>query len=302
MRNGIPSHGDVVFRRLLAGLLLVSGALLGGLGAGRGGLAAGAAGGLAAAALLLWLIGRRQRRRRALLATPFPDGWRAALEKSCEAYRRLPEERRRRFENDVRVFVAEKSISGVGADVDDELRLLVAASAVTLSLGWPAFDWEPLGDVLLYPEDFDRDYGAAAGDDDDRAGETHPWGTVLLSIPALRESFAEPGDGFHVGFHEFAHLLDLEQTEFDGMPFGLGDAELAEWATLRETEMRRLRKGRSVLDPYGAEDEVEFFPVAVEAFFDCPGPLRARHRELYALLSAYFRQDPAEDEARAASR
>jgi Mlc titration factor MtfA (ptsG expression regulator) len=37
----------------------------------------------------------------------------------------------------------------------------------------------------------------------------------------------------------------------------------------------------------------------VEAFFEVPLALRRRHRELYALLSHYFGQDPAAwDEAR----
>ena len=63
--------------------------------------------------------------------------------------------------------------------------------------------------------------------------------------------------------------------------------------------MERLRRGKSVLDPYGAEDPVEFLAVAVEAFFEAPLALRRRHAELYAMLSAYFAQDPAAwDDAR----
>jgi Mlc titration factor MtfA (ptsG expression regulator) len=54
-----------------------------------------------------------------------------------------------------------------------------------------------------------------------------------------------------------------------------------------------------VLDVYGAEDAVEFFPVAVEAFFERPQPLRRRHAELYDTLREYFGQDPAAwDDAR----
>ena len=37
-----------------------------------------------------------------------------------------------RFEDDLRLFLAEKRITGVGIEATDELRLLVAASAVTL--------------------------------------------------------------------------------------------------------------------------------------------------------------------------
>jgi Mlc titration factor MtfA (ptsG expression regulator) len=48
-----------------------------------------------------------------------------------------------------------------------------------------------------------------------------------------------------------------------------------------------------LLDPYGAEAPGEFFAVACEAFFVTPHDLQAEHGELYRLLSAFFRQDPA---------
>ena len=54
---------------------------------------------------------------------------------------------------------------------------------------------------------------------DDLSGQAHPWGTVILSAPALCHSFRDPDDAYHVGFHEFAHLLDLEQSHFDGIVF-----------------------------------------------------------------------------------
>jgi Mlc titration factor MtfA (ptsG expression regulator) len=185
----------------------------------------------------------------------------------------------------------------VGVDVTDELRLLVAASAVTLSLGWPEYEWDQLTEVLLYPDDFDRDYAFGG---DERSGEAHPWGTVILSVPSLLESFDAPDDAYHVGLHEFAHLLDVDQTHFDGIPVGLDEMRAREWIAAAEKEMERLRHGRrSAFDDYGAHDPVEFLGVAVEAFFEVPQVVRRRHREVYDLLGGYFGQDPAAwDDAR----
>ena len=102
-----------------------------------------------------------------------------------------------------------------------------------------------------------------------------------------------------MGLHEFAHLLDVDQTHFDGIPVGLDEAQARAWLAVAEREMERLRRGRSAFDDYGAHDPVEFFAVAVEAFFEIPQLVRRRHREVYAILSAYFRQDPAAwDDAR----
>jgi Mlc titration factor MtfA (ptsG expression regulator) len=275
---------------------------LAGLGAGvNGPIGAGIGGvlGLVGAAYLVDRAGQRSRRRRRLLAAPFPQPWHRVLAEGCDHFDRLPRELRARFLNDVRFFVDEKQVTGIGVEVDDELRLLVACSAITLSLGWPDYEWDQVAEVLLYPKDFGRDYSLEG---DELAGEAHPWGTVILSMPALRLSFACPDDGFHVGLHEFAHLLDVDHTHFDGIPVGLAPARHREWLVLLEKEMRRLRHGKSVLDPYGAEDPVEFLAVAIETFFELPLLMRRRHLELYDTLAGYFGQDPAAwDEARGLS-
>jgi Mlc titration factor MtfA (ptsG expression regulator) len=125
---------------------------------------------------------------------------------------------------------------------------------------------------------------------------------VILSVPSLLESFQDPDDGYHVGIHEFAHLLDVDQTHFDGTPAGLDPVRSAQWGALAEREMDRLRRGKSALDPYGAEDAVEFLAVAVESFFEAPLEVRRRHHEVYEILSHYFAQDPAAwDDARGLS-
>jgi Mlc titration factor MtfA (ptsG expression regulator) len=280
-----------------AGLVAVAGGAVAGasLAAGSGALLGGLAGLVAGVLFDRWLRGRSERRSR-LLALPFPERWRRTLEERYDHYDRLPAALRPQFEDDLRLFLAEKRITGVGVDVTEELRVLVAASAVTLSVAWPEYEWDQLAEVLLYPQDFDRDYSF---DNEELSGEAHPWGTVILSVPALQESFADPDDGYHVAIHEFAHLLDVDQTHFDGIPVGLDPARHAEWVALAEKEMQRLRRGKSVLDDYGADDPVEFLAVAVEAFFETPLALRKRHRELYGLLAEYFRQDPAAwDDAR----
>jgi Mlc titration factor MtfA (ptsG expression regulator) len=282
--------------RAFAALALLACTVLGAaLGQGPG-AAVGAATGVGAAAVLARAAGRRGARRREALKTPFPPEWREILATRYDHYDRLPPDLRARFEDDVRIFMAETRVTGIEMEADDELRLLVAASAVTLSLGWPAFEWDGVAEVLLYPHDFDRDYGFERAE---LAGQAHPWGTIILSVPALRQSFADPDDAFHVGLHEFTHLLEVEDSRVGAIPVGLDPASQRAFVTLMESEMARLRHGRSVIDDYGAHEPAEFVAVAVEAFFEVPLALRARHRELYTFLSSYFGQDPAAwDDAR----
>ena len=269
-----------------AGAGTALGAMAGGFSGAGAGLAAGVGGALA----LRHFLGRRAATRRAAVAIPFPEKWRAFLLDRYDHFERLDPHWRARFEDDARIFLAEKRITGIGVEATDELRLLVAASAVTLSVGWPEYEWDHLTEVLLYPDDFDRDYAFGG---DERSGEAHPWGTVILSVPSLLESFEVPDDAYHVGIHEFAHLLDVDQTHFDGIPVGLHGERAREWVAVAEKEMERLRHGRSAFDEYGAHDAVEFLGVAVEAFFEVPQVVRRRHRDVYEILSSYFGQDPA---------
>ena len=287
---------DAWFAGAMAALAVLAGGVLGlAMGAASGGAIGGTLGLGVGAVLWRALTTRATERERVRLA-PFPDEWRRILEERYDHYHRLPPDLRRRFEEHVALFLAEKRITGVEVEASLELRLLVAASAATLTAGWEGDHWDHLAEVLLYKKDFGRDYSF---DENDLSGQAHPWGTIILSVPTLEESFDDPDDGFHVGLHEFAHLLDVEQTRFDGVPRGLDAARSREWLEVVDHEMDRLRRGKSVLDPYAGESPAEFLAVAVETFFERPLDLRQRHREVYAILRDYFGQDPAAwDEAR----
>jgi hypothetical protein len=288
---------DRRFGRVAGAVSAGAGAALGALAGGWPGAGTGLAAGVAVGVAVHRVLGRKAARRRAILALPFPAKWRAFLLERYDHYERMDEGWRSRLEDDVRVFLAEKRITGVGVEVTDELRLLVAASAATLSVGWPNYEWDQLTEVLLYPDDFDRDYAFGGHE---RAGEAHGWGTVILSVPALLESFEVSDDAYHVGIHEFTHLLDVDQTHFDGIPVGLREERAREWTAVADREMERMRRRRhSDFDDYGAHDPIEFLGVAVEAFFEIPQVVRRRHAEVYAILSEYFLQDPAAwDDAR----
>jgi Mlc titration factor MtfA (ptsG expression regulator) len=241
-------------------------------------------------------------RRRALRAKPLPRPTRDLLMRHSAHYRCLPEDVRQEFNRQVQVFLADKRITPVKTRLTSEARLLVAASAVTLTAGWTGYTWDQLREVLVYPEHFDRDYQfastlTATGEADPASfssGVAHPWGVIILSNPALRESFSAPGESrCHVGFHEFAHLLDLSLSRFDGVPSYLPADAVRRWTALLEEERERLEHGDSVLDPYGLSSEPELFAVAVEAFFQDSAAVANKHRDLYAFLASYFNQDPA---------
>ena len=110
---------------------------------------------------------------------------------------------------------------------------------------------------------------------------------------------ATPSKGHNVVYHEFAHKLDmLDGGAADGTPPLATREQLAEWVAVCSREFLRLRslaeKGhKTFLDAYGAKNEAEFFAVATEEFFDRPLALKEHAPDLYHVLSAYYRQEPA---------
>lgn len=235
----------------------------------------------------------RFRRRKRLLSTPFPEAWRTTLERRVPYYDKLHADGRARFEDDVRIFLAEQRIYGVhGAEVNDEARLLVAASAAMLCHGLPDWEWASLRDVVVYPKAFDADYNPHGGGA--IAGMVHAQGPILLSRRDLVHGFTRPKDGHNVALHELAHVMDFGDGHADGVPADIEWVASAPWIELVADRLRvmRARRGEKPLRAYAGENEAELFAVAVEAFFEQPERLAEKDAELFEMLAAYFNQDP----------
>ncbi len=245
----------------------------------------------------------RQRRRARLLAAPPPPAWEEWLRTLWFADRLAPEARRR-WQERTRVLVAEKRWEGVdGLALEERMTVLIAAQAALLIVNLDNDHYPNVASVLVHPDEIEAPHGEVdeigiVHEGVVHAGESWHVGFVSLSWPDVEAGIAEPGQGYNVVFHEFAHRLDQETGWMDGMP-DLGDRDLAaRWREAMAREFERLGaaedRGRDTfLDPYGASAECEFFAVLTESFFDRPRALRRRHPDLYALLAAYYRQDPA---------
>lgn len=237
----------------------------------------------------------RSRRRLRLLRKPFPPEWERIIEENIGFYHTLSEEGQARFRDMITVFLHEVRITGVRMEVDEELRLLIAASAVLPIYGFGDYEYPYLGDILVYPGPI-KPVGVA---EPDMSGAYIPRGprknsfdTLLLSAPAVREGWADMHDKRNVALHEFAHIIDNADGRVDGIPYLFLPKKLRKpWYDLVTVEMKKIRAGRSKLRRYGAANRAEFFAVATEYFFENPAEMRRAHPELYRMLARVFRQD-----------
>ena len=242
----------------------------------------------------------RGRRRRRLMSAGLPDAMRDAIARYVPVARALPSALRPRFDGLVAAFLAEKRFVGCnGLEVTDDMRAAIAAQACLLLLGRPGSLYDELQSILVYPDAFlvedevQDDDGLVTRRRRELTGEAWDAHRVILSWRDIADTAAGPADGYNVVLHEFAHHLDAE---------GRGPADprrdVADWRAGLVDEYESLRTAvehgeNTWLDPYGAEDETEFFAVVTEEFVECPVELREARPRLYALMRAFYGIDPA---------
>jgi len=262
---------------------------------------------LAAAAVIAWIVTEpllRARRRARHRSRSLSEADRMYLRRRVPLYPAMPPPLRERLDGLVNVFLAEKEFVGCGGlSVTRPMQLAIAAQACLLVLGRDEHVYDALRSVLVYPSQFvvreewhDED-GVVTEEERVLSGQAWDVSRILLSWEDVT-SRGSGADAYNVVLHEFAHYLDHEGGGMDGAPL-LGDREEhARWAATFQAEFDALRAAvdrgeQTLLDPYAAEDEAEFFAVVTEAFFEAPQDLSGLHPELYARLREYYRLDPA---------
>ncbi len=250
---------------------------------------------LALVPIAFWLIRRPCVRRMAVARRPFPPQWGEVLERRVQFYRALDDAHRERFRRMVAVFLDEVRVTGIRTEVDDVVRVLVAASAIIPVFGFEDWDYRRLGEVLVYPGAFDQGYRTEKADDANILGLTglgHLRGVVILSKPSLLSGFTDGPNAQNVGVHEFAHLV--EQTEVDdGLPPEVPPEAVRQWVGYVARELLHHSRRRTAGNDYAYTNEHEFFAVLSEYFFGAPEKLRTKDPVLYGLLRKLFHQDPA---------
>lgn len=246
----------------------------------------------------------RERRRRRLRQQADDPSWTRILEHRLVLFRRLDGADRRELLAHTRVMLAEKRFEGCGGlTVTEEMRVLIAAQASLLLLHRPARYYPELLSILVYPEayevpvQFETGGGLVVEEVMDHIGESWDTGSLIVSWSDVLRGAAGRDQGCSVVIHEFAHQIDGETGDTDGMP-RIEDPVLRErWTAVFEREYERLveladRRRRTFIDEYGASHPSEFFAVATEHFFMEPLPFSRRHPELYRVLAAFWCQDP----------
>lgn len=225
-----------------------------------------------------------------------PGVYQSILNQQVVYYQKLDENDKAKFAGFVDEFLRDIRIEGVGTEVTDTDRVLIAASAVIPVFGFPGWQYKNLTNIILYPDTFDEEFQFEGENRNilGMVGSGYMNGQMLLSRAALNKGFSKSAGKGNAAIHEFVHLLDKSDGETDGIPENLlGHEYTIPWLKMIHKEMHRIEAGKSDIDPYALRNEAEFLAVATEYFFKKPDQLKNKHPEIYRMLSVAFLQNPA---------
>ncbi len=260
---------------------------------------------LVVAALLFVAPSRlRKRRRERLFRSGLPERQRRILERNVPLLRRMPAELRRELYGHVNVFLHEKRWLGCGGlELTEEMQVTIAGHACVLLLNRETGYFPGFRSIYVYPDtylvdDVEYDGEVEIHGRDARAGESWPGGPVILSWRDVQDTIQGRAPGQNVVLHEFAHKLDEENPDDEGLPVLASAAHYREWAEVMTRAWENLEETiasheQPAIDDYALTSPAEFFAVATESFFEQPTAMQRQFPEVYDQLRKYFRVDPA---------
>ena len=245
------------------------------------------------------------KRNQTIPVVAFEDSWIPILQQDFGIYNSLPPALQDKLHTKISQFMATKSFEGCnGFELTDAVVLLISAQACLLVLNQEGVPYPRLNTILVYPTTFrsvqqqvDAN-GIVSEREVHRLGESWTSGSVILAWDSTLNGARNEQDGHNVTMHELAHQLDQADGNADGAPLRyLSRNELVMWArTMEEAYTKFLKisqkRGKTVIDRYGATNPAEFFAVVSETFFEKPKQLQKKWPDLYELMKEFYDLDP----------
>lgn len=204
-------------------------------------------------------------------------------------YQKLPPTSKKIFERRVAHFISSKKFIPRKMDkITWEMKVLVGASAIQLTFGYPKVNLSFFRNILIFPESFFSNTNQAY-----HKGEVNPrMKAIVLSWKDFVEGYLSP-DGRNLGLHEMAHALRLENRVMNREYDFLDKELLQQWELHARRTMTEIKNGQETFfRQYGGVNNEEFFAVAVENFFERPIEFKEKHPMTYTTLCKLLRQDP----------
>jgi Mlc titration factor MtfA (ptsG expression regulator) len=204
----------------------------------------------------------------------------AVLNKSFPYYRKLSTRNKRRFRNRVNHFLINKKIESDEYEVTEEMKVLIAATAIQILFGLEAYYLSYFGNIKLVTKQIENVIVTKKS-------------LIHISWEDFDTGHSFSADGYHPGLRILAIAFKLEQCWNDLSKHMFKSNRHIELNQLYKREAERyISSGKATYDDYSDVDRNEYFGVAVEYFFERPIHFYATQPGMYVALSRLLQQDP----------
>jgi Mlc titration factor MtfA (ptsG expression regulator) len=235
---------------------------------------------------------------------PFPPAWRAVIEERFVPLATLDDDERSRLEVLTRELIDRKNWEAAkDFTVTEDMQVTVAVHAALLILELDHSYYKGVSAIIMHPTTMvltGERAGPASGVVTNAPmqilGQANLNGPITIAWDSVTHEARHPERGHNVVYHEFAHKLDMLNGSADGVPPLSSRDEYEGWNRVCTHEYELLHSSpiaSHLLRDYAGVNPAEFFAVITEVFFDKPKDMKHHKRELYDVLAAFYRQDPA---------
>ncbi len=198
-------------------------------------------------------------------------------------YNKLTDKNKRYFEHRVASFIIDKDFIGRGGlVVNDEIKVLLAATAVMLTFGFRDFYIGLISKIVVYPTKFYSKSNNAY-----HKGEFNPkLKALVLSWEDFVKGFDIDNDNLNLGIHEFTHAIhinSIKERDISSTIFSDSFKELSELLSKDET-LRNTITSSKYFRKYAYTNQFEFLAVAIENFIETPHDFKHEFPQVYAKI------------------
>ncbi|WP_435314057.1 zinc-dependent peptidase [Cellulophaga fucicola] len=199
------------------------------------------------------------------------------------AYSLLSLEQKKKFKNRVSRFRANKTfLFAEKSDRDEEIKLLLSATAAFLMLGFKDYRIASIRKILIYPSAY-----FSTLTKQNHLGEYNPQlKTLVFSAEHVLSGFDDATDNLNLGVHEFAHALVFhfkKDLKFTAVKFRKGLTKMNR--LLEDEEFLQRVESTQYFRPYAITNIHEFFAVTLENYVETPSDFVATFPELYQIMT-----------------
>jgi MtfA peptidase len=210
------------------------------------------------------------------------------LQTKTHFYENLPAEIKKRFLHRLENFIERHDFDGhQGLMVIDEMRVLISAAAIHLTLGLNDYELTDFRKIIVYPDVYYSGYSKTTN-----RGETNPHGIIALTWRFVEEGFADITDKVNLGYHEFAHALVLQHVNggLNDEMFSYGYQKFC--YMLKKEHLAKHVEEAGFMRDYAFTNKMEFFAASAEYFLEAPEEMRENSADLFYIMVRMLRQDP----------